>query len=268
MAKYFNVDLILKQGSEYETPKRVGLVINKVGTNATTKGHLEIDEKPVGDIVDVVSPLHKTSSNLMGPLELGGLFLVVPPETKIIWEGPSGTKCRCIGRQVLLAPGEAMPADLMARFAAQAKHYMTYIEKTYSHGTDVKLVADAEVSVLEYTPRAVERLNCAYPFMASVSNYTPSEADLAVRFYYENVPQDRLLEKTKIAGFDILSCPRPPADTTEQVPASLAATPIVVEPERTLKAVVRNIKGADISPATGTSLTFTITMLVEYAKLE
>jgi len=266
MVKAFSLDLILKQGSIYTTKPRVALVIKKEGTNATAAGRLKIDNKLMGDIFATIAPLHVTSSNLMGPLGLGPLYYVVPPDTDIEWDGPSGTKCRIIGELLKLAPGEALASALLARFMAQVDHYLTYAQGTYSHGTDTDLAANAEVEVLSLTPKTIEKYVFAHPVMHDVANYTESEGDLGVRFYLDNAPLDDLTETTVTGGIDVLSMPRPPADATEEVPFSLKGTPIEVLGDHTLSVRVRNVKGAAISPAAGTSLTFTITAIYEFQR--
>jgi len=266
MPTKFRLDTILIEGKDYQTPERVALVIRKKGTNGATDTQLVIDNKPTGVIKELVAPLHVRETNKLGPLQLGALIDVVPPETSIKVEGPSGAKVRCIGELLMLAPGEAMPGDLMTRFEAQTNHYLRFVEGTYSHGTDVKLVVDAEVEVLSLTPKTIEEYLFAHPVMASVANYTPAEGDLAVRFYVDNVPLDAILEKTKVGPADLLSLPRPPKDDTEEEPFSLCDTPIRLLGDHTLSIRVRNTKGADISPAAGTSLDFTVTALCEFKR--
>jgi len=264
--KEFPFDLTFIQGKEYETPARIGLVIDKLGTDAAKACHLKIDNKELGDLITIVAPLHKTESNLLGPLKLSPLFYVVPPETKLIVEGPSGAKMRAIGRYIILEPGEAFPEDLLARFREQPDHYLTYVEGTYSHGTDVALAADAEVEVISLTPKTIETYLFNNVLMAAVANYTPSEGDLAIRFRLDGAELDKLLDVTKIAGIDLLAARRPPADTTEILPFTLEALPIEVLGDHTISIRVRNIKGTSISPAVGTSLEFTITAIVEYKR--
>jgi len=266
MPAEFPLDLIIKQGSIYQTPARLALIIQRIGTDSAAAGRLKVDNKPTGDIFNTVAPLHVTSSNLLGPLPLGKLYYVVPPETKFEWDGASGSKARLIGQLLKMTPGEALPPAHLDRFNKQIDHYLTYVEGTYSHGTDTDLVADAEVEVVSLTPKTIETYTFAHPVLASIANYTPGEGDLGIRFYLDNSPLDELTEQTKTAGIDILSMPRPPADTTEQIPFSLASRPIVVLGDHTISIRARNVKGAAISPAAGTSLTFTITAIYEFLR--
>jgi hypothetical protein len=266
MPAVFVLDQVIKVGSEYRTKPRHCLVIQKIGTNATSAIHLNIDNKALGDVRDLVAPAYVTSSNTLGPLDLGKLPYVVPPETRIVAEGPSGTYVRIIGVQKLLAPGEPTPGPDMARFSEQGNHYLVWESGSYSHGTDVALPADAEVEIFSLTPKTIETVILNNIVEVSVSNYTPSPGDLGVRFYLDNKPLDELLDVTRQGGVDILSMPRPPADGTEEKPFSLASSPIEVPGDHTLSIRVRNTKGASISPSAGTSLVFNVDLVAEYIR--
>jgi len=271
MVEKFPLDLYLTQGSVYETGKREALVIQKIGTSGTTwttPPHLKIDGKPLGNIIQDLCPLHKIRTRFVPLLDLGPLFYVVPPETEIIVEGASGDIIRCKGYLLKLATAEVMPTNLMARFNEQPEHYRTYYRETYSHGTDTDLVKDAEVTVIEKTPKTIEKVIVNGLLMAKVANYTEAEQDLAVRFYVEGAPFDFILEKTKTGGLDFTSLPYPPGEPTGEVaewePFSLSETPIEVLGDHTLTVKARNISGAAISPAAGTSLEFDILVGIEY----
>jgi len=266
--KKFALSLTLKQGTKYVTKPRQALKIDFEGTDATTAGHLYIDGEEMGDIVNLVAPLHRKETNLLGPLCLGNLFYVVPEETEFEWKGPTGTKCRVEGTMAVWEPGESMPIDWAARKPVQRRHHLTYLEKTYSHGTDVKLVKDAEVVVLALTPLTPEEYRFKHPLMVSVANYTPAEGDLALRFRKTGAELEELLKEPAVGGVDVLYAPRPPKDDVEMDPFTLERSPITVLGDQTLEVRVRNIKGADISPAAGTALTFTVTAIVEYLRKE
>jgi len=266
MPTKFSLDTVFIQGKTYETPERVALAIKRLGTDATSACHLKVEGKDLGDLITTVAPMHITSSNKLGLLDLGDAFYVVPPDTKFEVDGPSGAKMRAKGLLIRLAPGETLPGDLATRFDEQVDRYLTYVEGTYSHGTDVALVADGEVEVVSLTPKTIEEYLFAYPVLAAISNYTPAEGDLGIRFLIDNAYLDEVMEETKVGGIDILSAPRPPADTTEEEAFTLCESPIRVLGDHTLSVKVRNTKGADISPAAGTSLTFTIDLITQFKR--
>jgi len=268
MVRYFPLDLIITQGNTYYTPKRKFMVIKKIGTDGSTDTKLKVDNKPLGAINATVAPLHVTSSNKLGPLALGNYYYVIPPETKFEVDGPSGAKMRLVGLIGFLEPGEAVPADLLSRFENQHNAYLTRVGGSLTMGTDESLPADVEREVYSLTPKTIEKYIFAGPIFAAVENYTPSEGELAYRFYLDNSPLDELTAEpgTITGGIDILSMPRPPADSTEEMPFSLAENPIEVEGDHTLSVRVRNVSGSAISPASGTALTFYFDAIVVYIR--
>lgn len=266
MPAVFALDQVLTQGKSYRTPERACLVVEAIGTNATSPAYLQIEGKPTGAIHNLVAPLHRTSSNFLPLLELGRLYYVIPPQTDFTVVGPSGCKFRIKGRLLKLAPGEALPTDIMARYNEQYSHYLVHFSGVYSHGTDVALPADAEVEVFSLTPKTIETYRFLSIVEASVSNYTPAEEELAVRFLLDGAYLDSILELTKSGGVDILCMPRPPASGTNMQAFSLEKTPVEVLGDHTISIKVRNIKGSSITPATGTSLTFYVDGVAEYIR--
>jgi hypothetical protein len=268
MVKYFPLDLIIKQGETYYTPRNAFFIIKKIGTGSSGDASLYVDDKKTCIIKNLTAPLHKTESNLLGPIDLKEYYIVIPPETKFYVSGDAGSATRLVGVIGLLKPGEAPPADVQARFNTQPNQYITYVEGTKALGVDEALPANAEVEVISLTPKTIEKYIFNGPVMATVENYSPTEGDLSLMFYIDNIPLQKLtdLPGTIRGGIDILSCPRPPTDTTEQEPFSFIANPIVLEGDHTLSVRVRNTSGASIKPAAGTALTFTVTMIAVFIR--
>lgn len=264
--KFVHLDKVLTAGTEYVTPKRIAYIIEKIGTNSSGDAYLEIEGRKTGVINSTVAPLHVTSSNKLGPLDLGKLYYFIPPETKFKFVGDSGSKCRIIGKTLILSPGESVPDEYMTRFEAQSRHYFKYVEGTYSHGTDVAWTANDENEVLSITPLTIEKYIFNRILMASVENVTISEGDMAITVYLDNTPIPFDWAENIQRGIDVLSCPRPPSDSTEEVPFTFEHLPIEVTGDHTISFRAINTSGADLTPASGTSITVTITAIVEYLK--
>jgi len=109
---------ILKTGTTYIMEKDRYYVIKKIGTDATSKVTAKVDGIPVADIVNIIAPIAKTSSNTLGPKDLGDYFIVVPPERQLYFDGPSGANVYIEGDLVILAPGETLPTEHLARYNA------------------------------------------------------------------------------------------------------------------------------------------------------
>jgi len=264
MVDYYKLDKIITQGTTYTTPPDRFYVIRKVGTDATSSVKLVIDGVETGAFYNTIAPLHKTSSNLLGPLDLGDLYYVIPPDKTFYVDGPSGAKVRIIGEIGVLSPGEALPADYARRYTDQGKHYITYLEDTYSKATDEAWAADEEQEVISLTPRTIETYILNNVVMADLTGGSFSEGQFAVRFYRDGQPLDILTSDPGHKGIDILSMPRPPADSTEEEPFTLKDRPIEILGDHTLSIKVINVSGSNLSPTTGSAWSVTITAIVEY----
>ena len=148
----YKLDKTITEGNIYQAPPDIGYIITEIGTDATSDAKLVVDGRPTGAILSEFAPLHKTSSNLLGPLKLGDLYYVIPPDRKFWVDGPSGAKLRLKGYIVKLLPGETFPSDLIARFEEQHKKCITYKKGSYNIGVDVAWADDTEYPVLEVTP--------------------------------------------------------------------------------------------------------------------
>jgi len=259
------LDKIIVQGTVYKTPKRYCLLVKKIGTNSTGAGRLKIDKKPVGDVKELVAPLHVTETNKLGPMDLGPLYYSVPPETELEWDGDAGSKCRLIGYVLIMEAGEAIPAEVLARVKEQFYHYFTFLEGTLSLATDEKWSACDEKVILSYTPKTIEKVVCKGVVMAKIVNVTVAEGDFFLRFYKDNIPLEFLTLDPGYMGVDSKSCPSPPADATEEVPFSLEEIPIEVLGDVTYE--VRGHATKELTPTAGTAISVTTTLhKVEYYK--
>lgn len=269
MVEYYKLDKIFVQGETYQTPNDRFYVIKKIGTNGTSATKLVIDGVETGAIVNKVAPPHKTSSNLLGLLDLGDLYYVVPPNKTFYVDGDSGVKVRAVGLIGKLAPGEAMPTNYASRFTEQGKHYLTYVTDTATLASaGGNWAADAETEVLSLTPKTVEEYVFNNVVMAIVENAasTPSEGDISVRFYLEGTPLDILTTEPGKKGVDLYSMPYPPNTAIEYEPFSLADLPIHVPGDNTFEIKVLNVSGSAIAADSGSDMTVTVTAVVEYMK--
>jgi len=266
LAKTIPLDKVLAGNTEYETDDRELLVIKRIGTSSATTGQLYIDRKPTTKINSTVAPLATTTSNLNGLLDLGGLFNVVLPETKLQFVGASGCKVRIAGYKVQLDPMETPDKGLMDRADMQFKDYLTVVEGSYSHGTDAAWAADIEKEILALTPKTIEEYVLNNIVMANVANVSGgvSAGEWAIRFFLENSPFEFVYGTPIKPGIDVTAMPMPPAGTTEMKPFSLADFPIAVLGDKTLSVRIANISGANKSPTTGTSITVTFNAVARY----
>lgn len=267
MAWIWKLDKILKAGTVYETPKRVGYVIKKIGTNSSTStAKLVIDRKEVGEIDADVAPLRPTSSNKLGLLDLGELYYVVPPETKFYFEGDSGSYMRIVGDIVQVEAGEGLPGDLMTRFAEQTRKFVTTVSGSLSLATDEAWGADEEKEVYTLTPLTIEKYTFNNFLGVNVTGNTVNPGDFAIIFKMDNIPFELDVAESLMYGVDALSAPLPPDAADGEEPFTLKETPIEVMGDRTLSILLRNTSGADKSPTAGSAWGVTMKAIVVYEK--
>jgi len=246
MKKFF-LDKILDVGTAYKTHERVVYVIKKIGTNDTAANKLVIDNKYMGPIIQNTSPLRKTSSTIVGPLDLEGLYYVIPGDTDFKVEGTSGKIMRVIGTILMLDPGETIPSDLLARFKAQPNHYKTYLTGEYDFGAATSWADGTEVTLYTLTPKTIEKYIFNDLIFIEYTGFTVNPGDVVIQFYLNNNPIEYLYDSTVDPGIDILSFPKYDGASAQDVPFKAREFPIEVPGDNTLKITAKNVSGSAIS---------------------
>jgi len=263
MVRTVPLDKIIVQGTDYRTHPRVAIKINKIGTDTTTASYLEIDGKVTGQIIQDVAPLAKDNTKINGPLDISRLPLVIPPDTDFSVQGGAGAKFRIIGTLYQLAPGEAVPGDLMARFNEQANKYIRYVTGTYSFGAATEWSAGTEVELYSLTPTTVEKYVFNDLLMIDYTGFTASAGDVAIKFYIDNNPLEYLESTNLTRGVDMLSIPHQDDVAVNEQVFTLKDFPIEVLGDHTLKITAENVSGSAISLS---SASITLYAVAEYEK--
>ena len=268
MAKIYQLDKILVANTVYTMEADRYFVIKKLGTNVSADTVPKVDGVPCGKIIDVLAPLHKTTSNFLGPLDLGMKYIVVPPNRKLSFESTGSGKVRIIGDLVVLAPGENLLPEHAARYAVQGNDYITHLLGSYTIAGGASWPADVEYTVLSLTPATIEEYILKHFVGASIANLSAAlaEGQVGIRFYLDGVPLDQIMSTPGQFGVDALSMPLPPAGSTEMLGFTLENYPIDLLGDHTLEIKARNTSGGALSPATGTNITITIRALANYLK--
>ena len=268
MAKIYSLNKILAANTTYVMEKDRYFVIKALGTNISAQVTAKVDGAPCGSIISDIAPLHKTTSNQLGPLDLGMKYIVVPPERQIKFETSGSGVVRVKGDLVVLAPGEAMLPEHNTRYGVQGKDYMTFITGTYNVGTGTAWPAGTEYTVLSLTPATIEEYLLNNFVGVAVSNLSTTLADgqIGIRFYLDGVPLDQLLPGTAQLGVDALAMPLPPTGTGEQTPFKLDTYPIDVLGDHTFEIHAVNTSGGSLSPASGTSISVKVEAVAAYSR--
>jgi len=230
-------------------------VIERVGTNIADAVTIEVDGVPAVKIHSTLAPIAKTNSNLFGPVSLKDLYIVVPPQRKFYARSATSGSIYIEGKLVVLAPGEGIPTDHLARYNAMASRKLEYYDYTLSIGATMS--AGKEYTVAAITPTTIEdhllNRNAGVSIVNTASALTYGQ--VAVKLYYDGKPLDQIALDIRRHGIEVLKMPLPPTATAEFEPFTFADLPILVNGGHTLEVRVVNVSGSDIPAATGQNIT-------------
>jgi len=269
MPIYYKLDKTLEVGTTYETPPDRGYIIERVGTSDSSTLKLLVDGAPVLAVTTDLAPTAENSSNLFGPIELGEHYVVIPPNTKFSLDGTSGAKLRIMGKIFHLLPGESIPADLKARYDAQTKKYITYVEGSHAFSAGASWSAGQEVTLVELTPKTIEKYRLDDRIGVSVTGTSASlsAGQVGIRFYLDGKPLDMLTQDPGKYGLDAYFMPLPPSTSGVMKPYTLKDIPIEVLGDHTLKITAINVSGSDLAAAdSSTSITVTLKAIAKYER--
>jgi len=271
MEKYM-LNKVLSVDTTYRAEDDKYYVIERVGTNSTSEVKIYIAENVSARIIDLIAPRERTNDNLLGPIHLGRQYLVVPPKKTIRFTGASGSQLRILGNQIELAPGENVLPEHMSRYTAQSRHLLTYLQFSYSHGTDTPWAANYEavigyegVANKPFVGPVGERFTLDRFFGVEVKNVSGGlqPGQFGLRIYVDEKPYDIFDPTMGPLGLEAVGLPLPPKATVNYEGASFAAKPLVIQPGVDLKFSLINISGASISPTTGASIDVLILVTAE-----
>ena len=255
----------LDMNTEYELPSRVSWVIERIGTDDTSNVEIYIDNKQVLTINNIVAPLQFTDNNLLGPLDLGQYYLVVPEETKIKAVGTSGKKIALYGRKLIHDPGERLGEPYISRFDGQPNAKMYFWEGTYSHGTDVAWAANGEQTILTIEPGGLEKYILTGPVMVSLTGGTYDYGDFALLWKINGQRVEYLWQESVGPGIDVKQLPRPPTQDNWYT-FRFGERGLELNFGNKMEFLIRNVSGSDLSPTSGSEWQATVTVMGIYIR--
>jgi len=260
------LDKAFKNNTVYTMEADKALIIRKIGTTDTGDVTIKIDGAECGVITKTIAPTPRVYDLDLPLLDLGELYLVVPPDKKLKFEGTSSSYyTRVKGSIIDLAPGEALPAVHVTRFNEQPYHYKTYVKGSYA--TAGTWTAGTEITLYSLTPKTSEK----YVFNGYVGiEWTITATALAhgiagIIFYLNGKPLDNLASGMAPLGIDAMSMYHPPTYNKNKEPFYLTKYPIEVPGDIPLKITAINNSGSDITIGSGEKVA--IYLIAEYQKI-
>jgi len=254
MPAYYALRKTLKTNTTYIMEKDRYYVIERIGTDVSGKVTAKVDGIPVADINNLIAPLTKTRTNLHGPIDLGDLYIVVPPERQIVFEAPASGNVAIYGKLVVLSPGETIPTEHLTRYNAYDKRKLSYVDVSVTVGTS--WAADQEVKVADITPPTIEDWEFFERVGVDVSGLSAAltYGQVGIKFLYDGKPLDLLLATAGLHGIDAMQIKLPPSSDVNYEPFSFKEMPLLVAGGHTLSVIARNISGSALSAASGQNI--------------
>jgi hypothetical protein len=271
MPQYYKLIKTLDAGTTYRAETDKFLVIERVSSNTSTSiGYLEVAGARCLEIHSDVAPIAMTPYNWIEMLDLGDYYIVVPPAKQFKFTGDSGSKLNIQGSiGEMMSPAD-FPSNLNARLSAQAKQFIRIQRGTAQlAAAGGSWAADSENNVLTITATAGERHIIDSRLAVYLSNLASvhSAGDIALRLYYQDKPLDILDSSMGDFGLDVWEAFWNDGTNYLKYYIDLSDMPVQLEPGRTLKINVRNVKGSAISAAAGGALTCTVALVDKYTML-
>jgi len=262
MKKYF-LDKTIDVGTLYRAETDKAYVITKIGTTSTTKATFSVAGIPCAEIYSELAPNYPTSSNLAGPIDLGNLFIVVPPTKTFGFTGSTGSTMHLIGNIIELEPGETLPPDLMSRWTQQGRKFISYLSGSVTTAAGGVVSAGTETDIIVTTVPVAERftLNRIYMAEGRLDDYTPVDRFYS-RIYVNGKPLDIIETAMGRLGIAGSSAPHPPRAGVNFEAFSFEEKPLVLEAGTDLRITMINT-GADYTVPTGRTLYRIVSVAIE-----
>ncbi|MEM4455245.1 MAG: hypothetical protein QXT28_11075, partial [Thermofilaceae archaeon] len=201
------------------------------------------------------------------PLSLGAFPVVVPPETAWSVEGTPATTVLLVGRKVQLGIGEAIPDEITRRFAEQYNRYLKIYKGSISLAVNQAWAAGAELTALQFTTLANERVTFNGPVLVRWSGFTLNPGNVVLRFYMDGRPIENVYRTGWEPGIDLKTLTTVSEYRSYGArPFSLERLPIVINPNTVFTVTMENVSGADITPPAGSAINVELWLLAVYEK--
>jgi hypothetical protein len=250
--KSFILDKNLVTNTDYTTESDTALIIQEIGTDDTAKVTAKVEGVPCGEFTSYLGPLNSNSTNRLPLLNLGDLFIVVPPDKIFRFEGTASKNVRIKGTILRFEPGESLPASFVSRYTEQGKKFITYL--TASLADDTAVAAGSAIDLLTFTCPSGQKYTFNNLFEATLQDTTPAiNYGLVSRIVVNDSPLDNLMNSKVLLGIDQYATPLPPNDTDGVAVFSFKDRPIELTEGNILKVQIQNISSGSITADTNST---------------
>jgi len=264
MTQPLPLDVKVDGDTEVQTNSTQALRIKAIGTDSTSAITPSIQGNEVGAIVTEIGDTTVSANSEQGLLDLRDLYYYVPPDTTISFDGSSGDTVRLQGQRLDNVDSDFVNSTDQTRFNEQGQYHYTFEEGAVSVSEQI---ADEDTfTVHTVNPATDEQITMAGIMSISQSSsgsYSTSEDEIGVFFDFDGQRLPSQFADDSLFLIDFTNMPRPPTDTTDQIPFvwdnyDASPSPLTVMGDQRFDVKIRNISGGALGNGGDTS-TFTFT---------
>lgn len=234
------------------------LRIRMIGTDRTSSITPEINGDDLGAIKTHIGDINWSGTNEQGLLDLGDLYYYVPPDATFELNGASGDLVRLRGQRIDGVAGRFETGADETRFGEQGEFHWTFEEGSVDIAEPI---TDGQVETMHtIAPATDERIQVAGLQQADLTTFSGTLAadDLGVFWELDGQRWPGQFANDELFLVDMLTMPRPPADTEEQMGFDWddydpSVSPLAVSPDRELDINLRNVSGGSLGASTNTA---------------
>ena len=126
MARVWYLDRTLALNTEYTLDDRIAFVIKRIGTDVSDAVQLYVDNIPAVAFHGDFAPIDYTDNNMLGLLDLGDYYFVIPNDSKFKFSSSSSGNVRIVGELWMLDPNENLPSEYLQRVKEQNYRGISY----------------------------------------------------------------------------------------------------------------------------------------------
>jgi hypothetical protein len=285
-------DTVLSGDKTLEVDSTQALRITGIGTDSTSTVTPEIDGNDLGAITDTVAGLHPDNTQEDGLLRLGNppqaqtspgvedspameaygpnLYYYVPPDGRLTLDGGSADNVRLQGHRLDGVSGRFEASSDETRYTEQGNYHYTFEEGS----VDVaEPISDGQVETVHtISPATDERTEVVGPqgmSQTSGGDLSFTEGDVDVLYEVDGQRYPGQFNDDEGLLVDFTTMPRPPTDTTDQVPFVYdhygpSMQPLTVQGDQNLDVNIRNTSGGALDSSTSDTSTVTYTAEVVF----
>jgi hypothetical protein len=286
------LDVIVNGDTSVQIDSTQALRITAIGTDSGTAITPSIDGNELGSVVQEIGALNPEGTQEQGLLTLGmppgameepevedspahgsygpNLYYYVPPDGRLTLDGAAGDNVRLQGHRLDGVSDRFEAGSDETRYREQGSYHYDFVEGTVDLSEPIADGATATINTI--SPATDERIELVGPqgvSQTSGGDLSFSAGDASVFYELDGQRFPGQFADDEIFLVDFKAMPRPPTDTTDQVPFvfgkyGTSMQPLTVQGDQDLDVRFRNVSGGALDSSSSDTTTLTHTAEVVF----